>query len=290
MPADVMLGVACKENQSTARSIKFIAEGRYGLLVLGEKYYSGTVTAGTNSVRSTGDLISSCTVPVNASFGLTTATLEVRTMQNTAPQTSGASIYASVVMKDASGRVHRFGLFEKKDKDGFTPPSAFVETSATLRPNGQTYSMRLKNSGNAPVINWELQCNAAFSARLGAQGGILSRVRPSALVSDEILQLTGASDRAGWHRLRYSPVVTSSKIPGMNGRIEAGRTVDMQITVHKSKVSSLACSLNNEEATVLSNPLPVLPQDLIAQRFFSKKANQFSSERSKLKKILGLKN
>jgi secreted trypsin-like serine protease len=297
MPADVMLGVACKENQSTARSIKFIAEGRYGLLVLGENYYSGTVTAGANSVRSTGDLISSCTVPVNTSFGPTTATLEVRTIQNTAPQTSGASIYASVVMKDALGRVHRFGLFEKKDKDGFTPPSAFVETSATLRPNQQTsipnqrtYSMRLKNSGNAPVINWELQCNAAFSARLRAQVGTLSSIRPSALVSDEMLQLTGATDRAEWHRLRYSPVVTTSNIPGMNGRIEAGRTVEMQITVHKSKVSSLACSLNNEEATVLSNPLPVLSQDLIAQRFFSKKANQFSSERSKLKKILGLKN
>ncbi len=294
MPADVMLGVACKENQSTARSIKFIAEGRYGLLVLGENYYSGTVTAGANSVRSTGDLISSCTVPVNTSFGPTTATLEVRTMQNTAPQTAGASIYASVVMKDVLGRAHRFGLAvggsDESEMGGFTPPSPFVETSATLRPNGQTYLLKLKNSGNAPVINWELQCNAAFSARLRAQVGTLSGVFPSALVSDEILQLTGATGRAGWHRLRYSPVVTTSNIPGRNGRIEAGRTVEMLITtVHSSQVSSLACSLNNEEATVLSNPLPVLSQDLIAQRFFSKKAHRYSSGSSKLKAILGLK-
>ena len=297
MPADVMIGVACKAIQSTARSIKFIAEGRYGLLVLGENYYSGTVTAGANSVRSTGDLISSCTVPVNASFGLTTATLEVRTMQNTAPQTSGASIYASVVMKDVEGRAHRFGLAvggsDESEMGGFTPPSPFVETSATLRPNRQTYLLKLKNSGNAPVINWELQCNAAFSARLraqvGAQVGTLSTVRNSAVVSNEILNLTGATDRAGWHSLGYLPVATTPTIPGMNGRIEAGRTVEMLITVHPSQVSSLACSLNNEEATVLSNPLPVLSQDLIAQRFFSKKAHRFSSGRSKLKAILGLK-
>ena len=290
MPADVLLGVACTETQSANRSIKFIAEGGNSLLVLGENYYFGTVTAGANSVRSTGSLISSCTVPVNTFSGLTTATLEVRTTQSQAGQTPGGTVYASVVMKDALGRDHRFGgEFDESDMSGFAPSNAFVQMSATLRPNRQTYSLKLQNFGRLPVTNWELQCNSAFSARLRAQVGTLSPLRTSALVSDEILSLTGATDRAGWHSLGYLPVATTPTIPGINGRIEAGRTVEMLITVHPSKVSSLACSLNNEEVTVLSNPLPVLSRDLIAQRFFSKKAQQFSSGRSKLKAILGLK-
>ena len=294
IPADLLLGIACTENQASGRDITFISESGKALLSLGEKYYKGSLAAGAASVAAAGSLISSCSVPASARFGLTSAKVEIRTAQGSLAQYGGESVYASVIIKDSSGRDHRFGLkgqeynFES-DVSGLDSPSAFVQMSPTLRPNRQTYSLKLQNFGTAPVINWELQCNAAFSAKLRAQVGSLSPLRDSALVSDEILQLTGATDRAGWHSLGYLPVATTPTIPGINGRIEAGRTVEMLITVHPSKVSSLACSLNNEEATVLSNPLPVLSRDLIAQRFFSKKAQQFSSGRSKLKAILGLK-
>jgi hypothetical protein len=294
IPADLLLGIACTENQASGRNITFITESGKAVLSLGEKYYEGSLAAGAASVSAAGSLISSCSVPANARFGLTSAKVEIRTAQSSLAQYGGESVYASVVIKDSSGRDHRFGLkgqeynFES-DVSGLDSSSAFVQMSATLRPNRQTYSLKLQNFGPAPVINWELQCNSAFSARLRAHVGTLSPLRTSALVSDEILSLTGATDRAGWHSLGYLPVATTPTIPGINGRIEAGRTVEMLITVHPSKVSSLACSLNNEEVTVLSNPLPVLSRDLIAQRFFSKKAQQFSSGRSKLKAILGLK-
>jgi len=291
IPADVVFGVSCKENEATGRAIKLISEGGMGLLALGNKYFVGSVTPG---VESAGSVIASCTVLGNMNTGQSSAKVEIRSTVRSASPVFGESVYASLVIKDNLGREHRFGLMGEElggesEFSGLDSASALVQMSAALRPNRQTYSLKLQNMGRAPVINWELQCNAAFSARLRAQVGTLSPVRNSALISNEILNLTGATDRAGWHSLGYLPVATTPAIPGMNGRIDAGKTVEMLVTVHPSLVSSFACSLNNEEITVLSDPLPVMSQNLIAQRFLGKKAHRFSSGRSKLTKILGLK-
>lgn len=300
IPADVVFGVSCTENEATGRAIKFISEGEMGLLALGNKYFVGIVTPG---VESAGSVISSCTVLDNMNTGQSSARVEIRSTVSTASPVVGESVYASLVIKDNLGREYRFGLMGEElagesEFSGLDSASALVQMSATRGPDPKnysyfrqnySYSLILKNSGTTPVINWQLQCNAAFSARLRHNVRNLSPVRNSTLISNEILNLTGTTDRAGWHSLGYLPVATTSTIPGMNGRIEAGRTVEMLITVHPSQVSSFACSLNNEEITVLSDPLPVLSQDLIAQRFFGKKAHRFSSGRSKLTKILGLK-
>lgn len=296
IPADVSFYVRCDDLDILASPSDSYFDIRVGEENFSaEKFLSGDAA----SAYANGNLISKCMVPSRLKKGWEAASIELRKNPDGSASGPKDSVYISIVIKDDAGRTSRFGISAvPKGGESADLVGPYLEMSAQAAKviatgrNESAYLVSLQNIGTDPVINWEFQCNRPFSANFNfmrQRTGLiaLDAKRKSAVLTNEKVKLSGYTERTGWHAMVFPPASMINQPIGLNGRIDAGKSVGMLLTVAKSDASSISCGVNYVWPESLSNPPIPSGETLAAKRFLTRSVKWPLSLRSNFTKIFG---
>ena len=257
-PADVELNILCKGSSLADPLMELILIEGQAYLKRGEKYYSGSFSASPPSGFAQGNLIGQCSIPSAISKGQSAASIELRSMTSTNGSIEQNLVQGSILITDRRGLSNRFYITASAiDMNNLTseeilPPIA--QLSANLKDNGEGI-LTISNTGDAPILNWELQCNRAFKVKSNSPSNAKSNwsynanSRSSSKISEETIKLTGIKESRDWQALAF---------PG--GRIDAAQSVNLPLKISPRDVKKIFCAVNYDEFVQLTPTNVTVPK------------------------------
>jgi secreted trypsin-like serine protease len=264
MPASVSYEVNCSSQYANNPvSIVVLAQDDQSILSFNGRIYLGEHIKESSATETIGPVLSHCSLPGSSLPGEKSADIELRHFKSPDGGLSISQIYASVKIIDGDRRENQFLMkLRLATAEDYGPKPVTIHIAKEVSNKGRGI-IKITNSGDLPLVSWELQCSDPFALNLSyrktAKGDYtaLDRRRSSALIAEDyyLMGLWALETMPNWQTVKFpsGPGAVSPR-PGANGRIDPKSSLEMMFTVtESSKAQNIVCYVNYESPAPLDN-------------------------------------